>query len=169
MKRIIADDQRYVHFVTFSVYRRRNLLSLDHPKKMVLGALNTELERNAATCVGFVVMPNHLHALLWLPEIGQLSRFMHEWKRSSSRFIRQWYREQANSYFREVEFGTQLWQPKYYAFTIYSRRKIEEKLNYIHLNPVRSGLVERAIDWAWSSARWYQQGRTVGVPITWIE
>ena len=28
-------------------------------------------------------------------------------------------------------------------------------INYIHLNPVRRGLVERAEDWAWSSARWY--------------
>jgi hypothetical protein len=49
MKRITADDQRYVDFVTFSVYRRRNLLSLDQPQKKVLGALNAELERNAAT------------------------------------------------------------------------------------------------------------------------
>jgi putative transposase len=94
---------------------------------------------------------------------------MHEWKRSSSRFIRQWYREHPTGYFEEVAFGSQFWQPKYYAFTIYSRRKIEEKLNYLHLNPVRAGFVERAIDWAWSSARWYEQGRTVGVPISWIE
>jgi len=31
-----------------------------------------------------------------------------------------------------------------------------EKLNYIHLNPVRAGLVERAIDYRWSSARIWQ-------------
>jgi putative transposase len=29
-------------------------------------------------------------------------------------------------------------------------------IDYIHRNPVRRGLVERAIDWQWSSARWYE-------------
>ncbi|MFI4859668.1 MAG: hypothetical protein ACIAXF_03185, partial [Phycisphaerales bacterium JB063] len=31
-------------------------------------------------------------------------------------------------------------------------------LDYIHQNPVRRGLVERADDWVWSSARWYRDG-----------
>lgn len=31
------------------------------------------------------------------------------------------------------------WQRKYDAFQIYSRQKLKEKLNYIHLNPVRAG------------------------------
>lgn len=38
----------------------------------------------------------------------------------------------------------------------------------MHLNPVRTGLVERTIDWRWSSARWYDLRRSVGVPLTWI-
>ena len=42
-------------------------------------------------------------------------------------------------------------------------------LDYMHLNPVRAGFVERAIDWCWSSARWYDERKTVGVPITWLE
>ena len=33
-------DQRYVFFVTFSVYKRRRLLDLDQPKRIVLGVLN---------------------------------------------------------------------------------------------------------------------------------
>jgi hypothetical protein len=60
------------------------------------------------------------------------------------------------------------WQRKYYAFQIYSRQKLEEKLTYNHLNPVRAVLVARAADWRWSSARHYKAGRTVGVPITWV-
>ena len=30
-------------------------------------------------------------------------------------------------------------------------------VDYIHLNPVRRGFVERAVDWQWSSARWYER------------
>jgi putative transposase len=29
-------------------------------------------------------------------------------------------------------------------------------IDYFHLNPVRRGLVERSVDWQWSSARWYE-------------
>ena len=39
----------------------------------------------------------------------------------------------------------------------------------MHMNPVRMGLVEQAADWRWSSARWYDFGESVGVPIDWVE
>ena len=67
------------------------------------------------------------------------------------------------------EEGDRFWQPKYYSFEIYGRQKLEEKLRYMHLNPERAGLVERAVDWRWSSARWYEWGRSVGVPIRWVD
>ena len=168
-RRKIADDEKYVHFVTFSCYRRRRLLEMDWPKRMLLGVLNHQLTSMSAKRVGFVVMPDHVHALISFPETGQLSRFMHGWKRMSSFNIRKWYRENDTQYFENVEMGDRFWQPKYYSFSIYSRRKLEEKLKYIHLNPVRAGLVDRAIDWSWSSARWYDSQQTVGIPIQWVE
>jgi putative transposase len=38
-------------------------------------------------------------------------------------------------------------------------------IEYIHLNPVRRGLVEKAIDWKWSSAAWYVLGRPTPIAI----
>lgn len=166
--RRIIDDALYAHFITFSVVKHRRLLDHDHLKRIVLGVLNGLLEEFSARCVGFVLMPEHVHAIVWFPVIGQLSRFLHEWKRRSSLNIRKWYRETAPEYFREIGEGNRFWQPKYYSFELYETAKIEEKLTYMHLNPVRRGLVERATDWKWSSARWYEDGRTVGVPIAWV-
>lgn len=163
------EDQRYVHFLTFSVYRRRRLLDLDQPKRIVLGVLNHQLQALAAKCVGFVLMPDHVHAMIWLPQPGELQRFVHGWKRMSSFGIRRWYSEQAPNYFTDFGTGDKFWQPKSYVFHIYSQQKLEEKLHYMHENPVRTGLVERAIDWPWSSARWYLSHRSVGVPLHWIE
>ena len=57
--RRIIDHKLYAHFVTFSCYQRRRLLDHDHTKRIVLGVLNEQLERQSAKCVGFVVMPNH--------------------------------------------------------------------------------------------------------------
>ena len=64
---------------------------------------------------------------------------------------------------------TPVWQAKYYVFNVYSRRKLEEKLAYMHQNPVRAGLVEHACQWRWSSALYYEEGRSVGVKVGWFE
>ncbi len=169
MRRRIYDDELYAHYVTFSVYRRRRLLDHDHPKRIVLGVLYEELEARNVVCVGYVIMPDHVHAIVWFPEKKKLSGFMQAWKRKTSFNIREWYRENAPGYSSEFGEGERFWQPKYYPFEIYSRAKMEEKLKYMHENPVRAGLVERATDCRWSSARWYAWIQTVGIPIRWIE
>lgn len=168
-KRQIIDDKLYAHFVTFSCFKRRRLLDHDHTKRVVLGVLNESLERQSAKCVGFVVMPDHVHAIVWFPETGQLSRFMHGWKRISSYNIRRWLEEGNARYLERVNPSDPFWQPKYYSFEIYSRVKLEEKLVYMHQNPVRAGLVEHPVAWKWSSARWYERRQTVGVPIEWVD
>jgi putative transposase len=38
-------------------------------------------------------------------------------------------------------------------------------MEYIHLNPVRRGLADRAVDWKWSSAGWFLCGRTSPVEL----
>ena len=80
-KRKIADDQSYVLLITFSVFRRRKLLNHDHTKRIVLGWFDRVLEQYQATCVGLVMLPDHVHVLVWLSKTGQLSAFMQSWKR----------------------------------------------------------------------------------------
>jgi putative transposase len=38
---------------------------------------------------------------------------------------------------------------------LFSRQAIESSIDYIHNNPVKRGLCQRAIDWKWSSARFF--------------
>jgi putative transposase len=167
IRRRVIDDQLY--FITFSVYRRRKLLDHEQPKRILLGWFHEVLDQYQASCVGFVVMPDHVHALVWFARTGQLSSFMHSWKRRSSIALREWYRQMSPGYFAEFGEGDRFWQPRYYSFEIYETAKLEEKLRYMHENPVRAGLVPRATDWKWSSSRWYEWQRSVGVPIHWIE
>ncbi len=49
-----------------------------------------------------------------------------------------------------------LWQTEKNVLPIFSEGMFMEKLNYIHQNPVRAGLVEKATDYRWSSARIWQ-------------
>jgi REP-associated tyrosine transposase len=60
---------------------------------------------------------------------------------------------------------TPFWQPRYYDFNVWSEHKRTEKLDYIHNNPVKRGLVTRPEEWAWSSARHYATGEDCGVEI----
>jgi putative transposase len=55
-----------------------------------------------------------------------------------------------------------------YPFNLYSEKKAIEKLDYMHLNPAKAGPVKEATDWAWSSARYFEHGKSVGVPLEWI-
>ena len=47
---------------------------------------------------------------------------------------------------------------RYYDFNVRRERKLTEKLDYMHRNPVQRGLVARPEDWTWSSARHYATG-----------
>jgi len=117
----------------------------------------------------WVVMPNHVHAILWFPVPGQLSVFMQQWKRLSSHHIGGLVQNKFVHYAEKIGGDDPFWQAKYYPFNLYSEEKVREKLTYMHENPVRAGLVAKACDWVFSSARYYEQGRSVGVPIRWIE
>ena len=46
-----------------------------------------------------------------------------------------------------------LWQRRFYPFNVFSEKKRQEKLNYMHNNPVQRGLVSAPGDWPWSSWR----------------
>ena len=51
-----------------------------------------------------------------------------------------------------------IWQPRFYDFVVFSDKKREEKLRYMHRNPVKRGLVLEPEQWAWSSYRYYAYG-----------
>ena len=63
-----------------------------------------------------------------------------------------------------IRFGRRNTTPSTYT----AKKKVREKLTYIHENPVRAGLVVHTCDWAFSSGQYYEQRRNVGVPIQWI-
>ena len=167
-KRKIYDDELHAQFVTFSCYRRRRLL--DHPraKQIVIGVLADELEKRNGSCSGFVVMPDHIHTILWFPKTACLSPMIRVWKSQSSRQLKQFIRRQLQGYSESTDPSQPFWQAKYYPFNLCTEKKAREKLDYMHLNPVRAGLVKRACDWRWSSAQYFEYGKSVGIPITWV-
>jgi len=152
--------------VTFSCYRRRRLLDHNQAKQIVIHFLGEQLRNQAGQCVGFVIMPDHVHAIVHFKKEGLLSVFMNQWKRRSSIQLKRFYRIHLENYYSKLHVKDAMWQPKYYAFNIFSEAKLNEKLAYMHNNPVQAGLVNDAKEWQFGSARHYLLGQSVGAPIT---
>ena len=164
-KRRIYDSQLHAQFVTFSCYHRRRLLDLSDARQIVVNLLASELRVSNGICSGFVVMPDHVHATVWFPEINQLSPFMKRWKHNSSIQLKKFLRGVLPHYARSTDHKDPFWQPRYYPFNLFSEKKALEKLNYMHMNPVRTGFVENPCDWQHSSARFFDLSESSDVPL----
>ena len=164
-RRKIYDREGHAHFVTFSCYKRRRLLDSPRAARIVLGVLASQLAKQSGVCIGFVIMPDHVHAVLWFLADGQLSHFMKQWKQRSSVQIKKFLRARRQAYLSRISVSDPVWQPRYYSFNLYDRRKVEARLVYMHANPFRAGLVENPANWPYSSARWYESQKSVGVSI----
>ena len=117
--------------------------------------------------VGYVVMPEHVHLLLSEPERGNLSLVMQALKQGFARRLLCGLRHRHDPRQEELwELALEqqhIWQRRSYDFAVWSAVKRQEKLHYIHQNPVRRGLVLEAEHWAWSSAGDYLRETTGAV------
>jgi len=165
-KRQIVDEPGGYHFVTFSTYQRRQFLAPERTRSIVVEVLQTCLQTHRAYCHGFVVMPNHVHAILSVAPEATIASFLQAWKKTSSYRIKRFYAQELTKYHNLCPDKCSIWQAKFYDFNLESDQKYLEKLNYMHDNPVVVGLALTSIEWAWSSARFYEMGVDVGVKIT---
>jgi REP element-mobilizing transposase RayT len=107
----------------------------------------------------YVIMPDHLHLLTDQP--GKSSDVLRYLKGITARRVIDYLKDNQydsslaklrhQEWKREHQYS--LWQQEKNVFSVFSEAMFMQKVNYIHLNPVRAGLVERAIDYRWSSAR----------------
>src|SRR6267378_2966277 len=107
-----------------------------------------------------VVMPNHVHLLISEPKKGTPSTVLQMLKQRVSRKMRRKGRARPKGQLslrfpKFIADLPQFWQPRFYDFNVYSHKKKNEKLEYMHANPVVRGLVERPKDWPWSSFSFY--------------
>src|SRR5579884_2832415 len=117
------DREGHAHFITFACYRRRRLLDHDRLKRVVLGVLNAQLALQRGRCVGFVVMPDHVHAIVGFPRPDQVSHFLKQWKQRSSVRIKHLLPGLLASYASNRDLAEPVWQPRSYDFNLFSPRK----------------------------------------------
>jgi len=144
--------QHDLHFITFTCYHRAPLLQSECARNLFVKILGEVRDAYGFTLTGFVVMPEHVHLLIGEPAKGTPSTLLQVLKQRVAGQLP----FRVGGPARGDEALPQLWQRRFYDFNVWSRKKRIEKLGYMHMNPVRRGLVASPGNWSWSSYAWYQ-------------
>ena len=160
-------EEHYVQFFTASILKWKPLLLKEKYKAIIVQSLNFLVENKRVKVYGFVVMPNHIH-LIWKVGKG------HELKnvqRDFMKFISQQILKDLRTNHAETHQGFkvnlkdrqyQIWQRNPLSVDLFSRKVIEQKLDYVHNNPVQGKwlLSLDPISYKYSSASFYEEADT---------
>jgi REP-associated tyrosine transposase len=130
-------------FVTVRLRKDRAILN-ESDFKLLAPAFSRARRTRPFFFTAWVFLPDHWHAICAPTYPLTVSRVMNYVKHSSTILI---HRERGES--------GELWQARFFDRALRTVREYNEKVAYIHLNPVKAGLVQCAQDWKWSSVNEY--------------
>ena len=117
---------------------RRHLEEEDFAR--LANSLGRMRQKHGFLLTAWALLPDHWHAIIHPPYPLTVSTVWKAVKKSSTVGIN----------FRRGESG-ELWQERFFDRALRTVREYHQKVEYIHLNPVRRGLVQRPENWRWSS------------------
>ena len=150
-------------FITAVAKDRLPIFRTDAIKIVTCRAIDEARTSCGFLLFAYVLMPDHFHLITDSPK--KPSEVLQYIKGIAGRRVIDYLKEQGyESSLRKLEHAEwkrnhrySLWQHDSDVFAITSESMFMQKVNYTNLNPVRAGLVERAIDYRWSSARFWNR------------
>jgi REP element-mobilizing transposase RayT len=161
------EDQDGLYYFTFQVVEWIDIFTRQAIRNIIIESLQYCQQNKGLILYGWVVMSNHLH-LLAQSKDGNISGFVRDFKKHTSKGIieyiqnehesrRGWmlkiFSENASKTNRNKDF--QVWTHENHCIRVYTDAFVKEKLEYIHNNPVRAGIVEQPEHYIYSSAKNY--------------
>jgi REP element-mobilizing transposase RayT len=172
-------EQDEIHYLTFQVVKWIDVFTRKIYRDILIDSLRFCQINKGLEIYAFVIMSNHAH-LLVSSSIGKLSDTVKECKSFTAKKIletiqdepesrREWmlnlFEFSAKQHKRNEHY--QFWTHENHAEIIFSNKFFDQKVNYIHENPVRAGIVENAEDYLYSSARAFAgKSCPLEIPIT---
>lgn len=170
-----------VCFWTSSIIEKIPVLRSPTAAKCLLDVIDDYRCRYRVRLLAYVVMPEHIHLLLWTEHAETVEKFLEQILRhTSARLAAMAGRAEARggrlasawlARFRARARGkarVRVWKERGRAHPVKDEAMLLQKMEYIHLNPVKKGYVERAEDWLFSSAAWYTNS-TGPITIDWFD
>ncbi len=137
LRRLVLSDRFF--FLTAKLLPKRK--PLDESQFAALAkCLGAVRSRQRFRLTAWVILPDHWHVILFPPYPLTISAAMKSIKLSSNNQLAP----------LRCEAG-KLWQGRFFDRALRTVKEYQETIEYIHMNPVRRGLVRRPEDWRWSS------------------
>jgi putative transposase len=148
-------------FFTLVTHRRRRFLCHRQAREFLHKAIDDVRRAGPFDVVAFVLLPDHLHCIWELPPDD--SDFSTRWARIKKNFTQLWIpaggRQSPISSSRTQRRERGVWQRRFWEHTVRDAYDLARRVNYIHYNPVRHGLVKCPHECAFSSFhRWVKEG-----------
>ena len=138
-----------LHFVTCNVLHRIPVFTAEQCCEAFLEVCAELLRDWPSKLISFVLMPDHFHLIVNLVD-GRIRSWIQELKSLTAQRLVE---INPPGLFRISEEENQVWQESFNTFRLWSGWMIWQKINYIHNNPLKAGLVDSASDYRWSSFR----------------
>ena len=148
-----------LYFISFAVKDWVDVFTRNEYKNILVDSLNFCQNHKGLELFAWCIMTNHVHLIARAEEGCLLQNILRDFKGFTSKEIlkaisnnpqesrKEWLLEK----FRDAE-GNCFWQAENHPIELWSNEVINQKLNYLHNNPVEEGLVFRAEDYVYSSA-----------------
>lgn len=140
------------YFFTVNLLERRLDILVRHVDALREAVRKTRQQR-PFHIDAWVVLPNHLHCVWTLP-VGD-DDFSNRWKSIKIRFVQALPRTERRSKVRMAKGERGIWQRRFWEHVIRDEIDYTRHVDYVHWNPVKHGVVKRAVDWPYSSFHRY--------------
>ncbi len=163
------ENQNALHYMTFTVVGWIDVFTRKVHKDILINSLRYCIKEKGLNVHAYVIMSNHMHVILSAKEGYVLSDIVRDFKRHTAKTIietiltekeesrSEWMLKLFKYYakYNKNNSTYQFWHRDNKPVELSSPKWINQKLAYIHLNPVRTGIVDMAEDYRYSSARSY--------------
>ncbi|MFO7890465.1 MAG: transposase [bacterium] len=139
--------------------------------KIIIDSFKYCQEHKGLYLLGYVIMPTHLHIITSNNDSTSLSEIMRDFKNYTSKEIRKQLEYDELFAFLNIfkkaaknlpKQQYKVWQVDYHPIALTSEKWFNQKINYLHNNPVRKGFVELPECWKYSSARnWFNNDDSI--------
>jgi putative transposase len=168
MSRYKIYDQNDLNYLTLTTVGWIDIFTRQRYRDIVIQSLQYCQSHKGLIICAYVIMSNHIH-IIARTEGYALSDVLRDFKKFTAQSIlkaiqtepesrREWlmYMFQYFARYESPNRAHQIWQQSNHPIALWSQEVIWQKIVYIHQNPIRSGIVDKASDYIYSSARNYE-------------
>ena len=137
------------YFFTVNLLQRRDNNLLTRHIDLLRSAVKTVRQRYPFIIHGWVVLPEHMHCIIELPP-GDVD-FATRWRLIKMNFSKAIPSTERISVVRAQRGERGIWQRRSWEHLIRDERDYRAHMDYVHINPVKHGLVKCVANWPYST------------------